>query len=1274
VKPRIRILLATLALALLIAPASASAAPSACGAGTGPFAVTAVDTTAPASAWQQGTPAGVVDVALTGTGVQGFEWKLNCGSATAVAGSSGTVPIVGDGSYRFTHRAQEVGTGIWTDWVDNWVLIDSTAPTNTTVAPSSAWRQGPVSVPVTFAADAGSPKHAEWRDGNSGPWTLSNSATIDGTGTHQLQTAAVDDAGNRTERTDVIKIDNTLPVDTTVSPAPGWHDAAVDVTVDGTDADSDVASVQWQLNSDPIVTGVTPGDSVRISQEGKNDFKTRVLDKAGNLSVWKHHAVWVDIAGPSDTTVVPSGWLTAASTVVNVTAEATGASITRLQWRLDGTTTGEVLNADTVPVTVSGDGDHKLEVRVTDSLGRILDWQTHRVKLDTLNPTDTTNVAAGWLPYDTLNVTVRGTDATSAIEHVEWQIDGGNVNTALGSSYDIVVSGQGPHTLATRVVDNAGLASGWKAQIIKLDSTVPTNTSPSAPVGWRNTPYSVVLNGTDSDSGVASVGWTLQLEGNLESAEHVGAPGAETVTISADGTHTLKTRVHDVAGNVSGYRTETIKIDKVAPTDSTVYPSAPVGNRHLITFAPSDDRSGAAGVEWRLDSPTVVQTAASVNIVGEGAHTLSVRVKDNAGNWSGWVDHSITVNLALDTTAPTDTTVVPSLWQTQAYTVSVTATDDVDGKGVDYVQWRYGSNPTGRGASGSTVQVTADGIHRFETRAVDKAGNISPWRSQNLKIDTVKPVDTTPIPAGWTNSRTLTLSATDATSGVTNLEYEINYSGSVLSVANGATVTLPADGEYTISHRALDAAGQSSGWVDDTYKVETVVPVNTSAAAPTGWVSTVSLPLTGTDAGGSTYDHGEWRVDGGDVQTGATALVDTEGTLLLETRVADKAGNVSAWRSETIKVDRTKPVNTTPLPGVAWRKTNYAVTVTGTDATPGSGMARIEYKLDNGATVTTPSVSITTEGNHKLESRAVDVAGNASEWRTDMVGIDKTAPALTVDCGPTAWRNSAATCSVSASGGLSGLPTLTGAVGSGTAAAIANGSFSVGAEGASTINFRAVDGAGNETTTTAAVKIDTVAPAADVKCAVSGATGYVCTASGSDALSGLASLAWSVDGSAPVAVGNGGTFAVQKGSVVVYTADAAGNMAASAPVALADRTPPPVAEEPPTPRTSSEAVLLSKGRTSSARLLGQLSISSLPSSTTVDLRPLALGKGTFQFVIKVTTGKKTKTVTKTQTTKSGYSQRISVKVAAADKASATLTVRKRSGSKWVTYAKGTAKL
>ncbi len=1275
-KPRIRILLAPLALALLIAPAQASAASSFCGAGIGPFAATGVDTTAPSSAWQKGSPAGTVDIPLTGTGVDGFEWKVNCGTVTAVAGN-GTASIVGDGTYRFTHRAQETGTGIWTDWVDSFVLIDSTTPANTTVPLSTSWRKGPATVPVLASNDTGSPVHPEWRDGVSGPWTLSGSASVNGTGTHQLMTAAVDAAGNRDERTDVVKIDNDVPVDTTVTPAAGWHDGAVDVDVEGTDAHSGMVGghVEWQIDSQAPGSG-PEGTTVTLNTHGQHVFKTRVVDAVGNSTSWVSRDVWVNLQGPGDTTVYPTTWFTTPSTVVNLTASPNGApGIKKIEWRLDTNTTGQTAaGVTTVGVTVSGDGVHRLEVRITDDWDRVLDWQSHDIKIDTVNPTDTTDVATGWLPYSSLNVTVRGTDAHSKIERVEWRIDGGNVDSATGSSYDVVVGGQGVHTIETRVVDNAGLASGWTSHTIKLDSTLPTNTTPAVPAGWRNTPYSVVLNGTDALSGVASVGWKLQLEGELEGAEQLGTRGVETVTITADGTHTLNTRVHDVAGNPSGWRTETIKIDTVLPTDTTVYPSAPVGNRHLITFVPHDDRSGVAGIEWKLDNGTV-KTAASVNVTGEGDHTISVRVKDNAGNWSAWADHSVTVSLALDTTAPTDTTVVPTNWRTTDYPVVVSATDDIDGKGVDYVEWRVDGNPVASGPSPSTFTVSTDGVHEIETRAWDKAENVSVWRTQTLKVDKTLPVDATTLSTDWSKTRTITLSATDATSGVQKIEYKINGGSLTTISAASGDVVLPADGTFTIETRVYDVAGQKTGWKSQVYKVDTVVPVNTTAAAPTAWqTSALSLALTGADVGGSGVDHGEWRVDGGATQSGSPALVETEGTQQLETRVVDKAGNVSAWRPETVKVDHTKPVNTTPLPDAAWRKTNYAVTVTGTDATPGSGVGHVEYKLDGGSAVSSSSVSITTEGAHTLESRIVDNAGNLSEWRPDAIGIDKTVPTLAVDCGSAAWRNAAPTCGVSAAGGLSGLPTLTAAIGSGAAVPVVDGKFTVAAEGTSTINFRAVDGAGNQTLASATVKVDTAAPSAAVTCVVGAGTSWVCTPTGGDALSGLGSLAYSVNGSAPAPVSPGSAFAVQKGTVLVYATDVAGNMAASAPVTLADRTPPPPVAEAPTPRSTSEAVLMRKSSANSSRLLGQLAISSLPTGTTVDLRPLALGKGKFQIVIKVTTGKKTKTVTKTQTAKAGYSQRISVRVPAAADTSVALTVRKRSGSRWVSYAAATAKL
>ena len=496
------------------------------------------------------------------------------------------------------------------------------------------------------------------------------------------------------------------------------------------------------------------------------------------------------------------------------------------------------------------------------------------------------------------------------------------------------------------------------------------------------------------------------------------------------------------------------------------------------------------------------------------------------------------------------------------------------------------------------------------------------------------------------------------------IEYTIN-GGSVVTVnADTTNFTLPGDGTFTIARSVTDNAGQQTGWKTSTVKVDTVLPANTSAAAPTAWQKTaLSLDLTGTDVGAG-VDHYEYRVGTSEIKSGTPAVVSTDGTQTLQTRVVDKAGNESAWRNETVKVDLTKPVNTTPVVSQPWRNSNFATTVSGTDAT--SGLATVEWKVDSGAVSTSPAVAIAQEGTYKLYTRVTDVAGNDSGWRLDTVGIDKTAPTLTASCGAPTWRNTPAVCSVAADGGLSGLPVLTASRGGDGAVEVTGGAYTVDVEGSTTVTFRAVDGAGNDATAQGAVKIDRTPPSVTATCIPDAKSlKYTCTAAGTDGLSGLTGLAWSVDGGAATPIAAGAPFTVAKGKVVVSGTDVAGNAGVSAPVVLTERHEETVEV---TPRTSSEAVLLKGRATSSRRLVGQLALSSTPTATTVDLRPLALGKGTFQLVFKVKLGKKTKTFTKTQTTVNGYSKRVTVKAAAGADPQVTLTVKRKSGKRWVTHA------
>ncbi|MDA0137124.1 OmpL47-type beta-barrel domain-containing protein [Solirubrobacter deserti] len=1191
-KPRIRILVLMLATVLAL-PATASANPwdsvtplSMCALPpSNPVAAVATDTTVvPAGPTSQGGwHSAPVNITLAGTAVQGFEWTIDC-DPLLQTGPSATISTTGE--HTFTHRVIEAPSGDQTPWIE-----------------------------------------------------------------------------------DTVKVDVTDPVDTTVVPAT-WHDDVATITFNGHDTagtpdQSGVATMVYELDGDPGVP-VNPGDTLNITENGTFTLRTWIVDNAGNQSAPRNSIVRVDSADPVDTTTVPAGWQTTPS--VDVTVEGTdsgGEGITLVEWQLDGVP-HSAAGPGPVTVTVSGEGDHVLSTRLTDGRGHDSGWKTQHVRIDTVQPTDATTATSAWLSQNSLDVTVQGTDATSGVARVVYKLDGGPEVSTNGDTATATVTGTGEHTLETQVYDVAGNASAFKTHTIRLDPTNPSNSTPTGSDAWRTTPYSVRVNGSDELSGVNRVEWRVN-----NGAATSGAPGVLTALVTGDGSHTLSTRVVDNAGNASVWRDETIRIDTVKPADTTTVPAS-VGRGRKIPITATDALSGPSGaVEWQVDGGAI-KTSSPAILGTSGAHVLKTRVQDNAGNWSDWKTANVTVTTVNeDTTDPVDTTSIATGWRPGPYEVVVTADDDVE---LAEVQYRFNGDIVS-GPSGLRFTVSTDGVHEIETRAIDTAGNVSTWRPHTLQIDQTRPVDTSALTSGWTKTRAVELTGTDETSGVASVAYQVN-GGAVTTVnADHASFTLPSDGTFVIRHRVTDNAERQSEWKTDTVKVDTAVPVNTSPVAPSTWQATaLSVALTGTDVG-SGVDRYEWRVGGGEIKSGNAAVVTTDGAQILQTRVVDKAGNESTWRNDTIKVDLTKPVNTTPVVASPWRSSNFATTVSGTDAA--SGVARVEWKLDTGSVSTSPAVAIAVEGNYKLWTRVIDVAGNDSGWRADSVGIDKSAPSLAADCGAAVWRNAPAVCKVAADGGISGLSVLTGARGGEGATAVAGGAYTVEAEGTSTVTFKAIDGAGNEVTAQGTVKVDRTAPTATVACTPDPKSlNHICTATGTDLLSGLAGVTWSVNGGAPTPIAPGASFTVAKGKVVVRATDGAGNVGASAPVSLAERHEDEH-EEGVTPRSTSEAVLLkgssAKG-SASKRLVGQLALSSTPTATTVDLRPLALGSGTFQLVLKVTVGKKTKTFTKTQKTVKGYSKRVTVKAAAGADAKVALTVKRKSGKRWVTHATASAHL
>jgi hypothetical protein len=1054
--------------------------------------------------------------------------------------------------------------------------------------------------------------------------------------------------------------DPNLPVNTTPATPGAWQTSPYVVTLSGTDVEDAAVDIEWRLGVGGAVSSVASGSQITIADLGVHDFETQAVDDSGNTSGWRSETLRIDTVDPTDATVAPAGWRNTPQTIA-VTAVDITSGVDHVEWELDGGLTLSGPSGSNVPI--AGDGVHTLRVRAVDTAGNVSDWTDHTVRIDTVTPTDTTAVPAGWQTV-ALPVTVTGTDAHSGVTEVTWRVDGGATTTTTSLPAGPTISAEGVHTVETRVRDAAGNQTGWRSQTVRIDTTAPTNQTDVSDGQWTTADYHVLVKAVDGGSQLAEVQW------RIDGGPWLNGPSGSQADVTGSGDHTLETRGVDVAGNTSVPRLDHVRIDRIAPTNTTApAPGAPVvGTSYSVPVTGTDTPSSVARIEWRVDGGQIHSGASGTQatVTGHGIHTLETRVVDQAGNDSTWRSEQVEIDaVSGDTTPPTDTTTAaPSAWRSSPIAVTVAATDA--GSGVAELRWRIDGQPVKSSlVDDPSFVIDEEGEHLLETQARDVAGNESAWREQTFKLDLSVPQDTTAISAGWQNTNTFTLSATDAYSGIDELQYKID-NGATQHGANGQSVAVGANGTYTVATRAIDEAGHATIFRSATLRVDTVDPVNTSPVPDTDWLdAALELELTGTDARSGLATM-QWRVDGGTIHDGGPAIVDEDGTHTLETRAVDLAGNDTAWRSDTVKIDATAPVNTTPAAPAGWRKTAYSVAVAGDDGA-GSGVDVIERTIDGGAVSNDANVLLGGDGVHTLRTRIVDNVGHASAWREDVVRIDGTAPTAAISCngGEDTWSRTAVTCGVGADGGVSGLSALTLSRDGGAGEAVASGSSVDVGDGVHVLALAATDGAGNHGADEATVSVDATAPVATLSCAIEGSK-HTCRADASDGVSGLESLGYSIDGGDYAGIEAGGTFTVAKGRVTLRAVDVAGNETVTTPVTLAA----PKQAAGPTVKVTSVPVYLA-GHKDADSLVGALNAARSANGTvSLDLRPLAVGRGRFRVEIAMKAGRRSKRFKRAYTVRgTGTLPRIAASLAGAtQRCTVKLTVRKRAGGRWRSYA------
>ncbi|MEZ7005360.1 OmpL47-type beta-barrel domain-containing protein [Streptomyces sp. AD55] len=339
----------------------------------------------------------------------------------------------------------------------------------------------------------------------------------------------------------------------------------------------------------------------------------------------------------------------------------------------------------------------------------------------------------------------------------------------------------------------------------------------------------VALSATDEGSGVDRIEYAL-------GDEEAWQPYTTPVVVDRVGTHTLRYRALDRAGNVSDVATVEFTV-AAPPTDDTTPPetSATVAGERdadgayigmaTVTVTASDTGSGVNTIEYAVGSGAWQPYTGPVMVHEAGTHTVRYRATDKAGNAAPEKSVGFTVVAAppQDTTPPvTGVGVAGSKNSDGAYVgsaeVTVTATDE-GGSGVAAIEYSLDAGPYL--AYTKPVVVDRVGRHTLAYRASDKAGNTSPPLTVSFTV-VAGQVPAPPCPE-YDERRTVFVGTVD--SGVPNrvtdnrcrigelIEDEKEWTSHALFLKHVKSVLdrLRKDGVVDQrEHRAItDAAGQS---------------------------------------------------------------------------------------------------------------------------------------------------------------------------------------------------------------------------------------------------------------------------------------------------------------------------------------------------------------------------------------------------------------------------------------------------------------------------------
>src|SRR2546428_580269 len=253
----------------------------------------------------------------------------------------------------------------------------------------------------------------------------------------------------------------------------------------------------------------------------------------------------------------------------------------------------------------------------------------------------------------------------------------------------------------------------------------------------------------------------------------------------------------------------------------------------------------------------------------------------------------------------------------------------------------------------------------------------------------------------YTSAVTVTLSATDDSSGVAVIHFRTN--GGAWEIFSGP-VTFQADGSHAIDYYSTDYSGNNETLRSVTVRIDGTAPSSSVQLAGTqagdgSYISTVDVTVTSTDAT-SGVQLAQYRVDGGAWRSYSAAFpVSGNGTHTVDYYATDVAGNLESAKSLVVRISGSSfgpPVTVLHVAGTAgqngWYISRVNVTLTATSPS-GTGIFTM-YSVDGSGWTQYAQTFMMAEGRHTLDYQSWDSAGFVEPKGSTSIDIDLTPPLL----------------------------------------------------------------------------------------------------------------------------------------------------------------------------------------------------------------------------------------------------------------------------------------